>query len=58
MIRDLAPQDILPLIVEYLKEVGLKKSAKQIDALYEHDSTPMHGIKLTRIIKFYVKNHE
>jgi hypothetical protein len=58
MIREPTPQDILPLIVEYLKAAGLKKTAKQVDASYEHDATPLQGKSLVRIIKYYVKAHE
>ncbi|CAD8174481.1 unnamed protein product [Paramecium pentaurelia] len=57
MQRDLTPQDVLPLIVEYLKSIGLKKSAKQIDSLYEHDETPMANKDLQKIIKYYVEGH-
>ncbi|CAD8166410.1 unnamed protein product [Paramecium pentaurelia] len=57
MQRDLTPQDVLPLIVEYLKSIGLKKSAKQIDSLYEHDETPMINKNLQKIIKYYVEGH-
>ncbi|CAD8205491.1 unnamed protein product [Paramecium octaurelia] len=57
MQRDLTPQDVLPLIVEYLKSIGLKKSAKQIDSLYEHDETPMANKDLSKIIKYYVDGH-
>ncbi|CAD8083426.1 unnamed protein product [Paramecium primaurelia] len=57
MQRDLTPQDVLPLIVEYLKSIGLKKSAKQIDSLYEHDETPMINKDLQKIIKYYVEGH-
>ncbi|CAD8115900.1 unnamed protein product [Paramecium sonneborni] len=57
MQRDLTPQDVLPLIVEYLRSIGLKKSAKQIDSLYEHDETPMANKDLSKIIKYYVEGH-
>ncbi|CAK57529.1 unnamed protein product (macronuclear) [Paramecium tetraurelia] len=57
MQRDLTPQDVLPLIVEYLRSIGLKKSAKQIDSLYEHDETPMTNKDLQKIIKYYVEGH-
>ncbi|CAK60979.1 unnamed protein product (macronuclear) [Paramecium tetraurelia] len=57
MQRDLTPQDVLPLIVEYLKSIGLKKSAKQIDSLYEHDETPMANKDLSKIIKYYIDGH-
>ncbi|CAD8112774.1 unnamed protein product [Paramecium sonneborni] len=57
MQRDLTPQDVLPLIVEYLRSIGLKKSAKQIDSLYEHDETPMINKDLSKIVKYYVEGH-
>ncbi len=57
-IRELAPQDVLPLVVEYLKNVGLKKLAGQLDSKFEHDESPLHNYKLERIIKFFIENRQ
>ena len=57
MIRELTPQDVLPLIVEYLRSVGLKKTAKQIDSSYEHEETPLQGRSLDKIIHSYIVAH-
>ncbi|KAL4432759.1 hypothetical protein ABPG74_011580 [Tetrahymena malaccensis] len=61
-IRKILSTDILPVIYNYLNQIGLESVAKKLQKKsgldLENSDTPLVEKKLQKIVKFYVTNHK
>jgi pyruvate-formate lyase-activating enzyme len=55
-LRKLTPEDILPLISDYLMKAGLPTQAEELGEYYKPTKNHLNKYSLVKMIKYYISN--